>query len=869
MKKALKYCILHAFSMLMTVLSSAQGLPSAPRDPSVKNGILPNGMAYYLVTNPTTDNIADFALVQRTGFKDLGEQAGSVAREGLTSLPRLKESPQAFLASHGVAPSKDGFVRVSENATLYHFDNVILTEQAIDSVLLVLMDIVDRGTMQSDSLWQWYAPEDHAVIVSGDIDATSLATKLQMLSYMTPARPSCEREDLAWQDSEEPVFDLTTENAARIATVSAAWTSPRIPKEYMNTVQPLVYSMFVNELGLLAEERLAQRFQKENIPVADISYQHVSSLRTFGAENFVVSVSVSPEHLSKAVDVLASTMSALDRGTASLYEFDMVKRRYFSDLKGRAELLMRSNTNYVEYCASSFLYNAPLASSREIYPFLKYRSLKVDTELTHFNNFASALLDGKKNLAVSCSVMDGSDFTKDQLQEIFQSSWGSESVVFECTQQLDTLLLPPAAEPIKLKKTQKDPMSGGVVWTFENGFRVVYKRQETGRRMHFALALNGGYGNIRGLSHGEGAYVSDYLKLSNVASAPSKDFYLELEKNDLTLNTTVNLSNTIIEGSAPEAKLDMMMQTLLAVVNEREFDKEAFEYYKSCTEVEHELLKGTVRDRIVAIDSLMCPGYEYSPLKTPGKLTKDFPKKVEAFWQMQAGKTNDGVLVLVGNIEETKLRKVLQNYVYDFETTDQTYPRLNVTYQPVSGSTAYTFKGDKNSVDVTLSSRISLTADNYFASNIAASVLKQLISKAIDGTGMYLRLAHECRIYPQERFNVMISLEEAAPQGFATDVHLTGAAEALSILRDVLEDLPNLEINDADLLKHKNVLKGHMAIKVTDPEYWIHALAMRYLDGKDLTTSYESKIDAVSAAKVKSILASLANTSRVEYIIEK
>ena len=105
MKKALKYCILHAFSMLMTVLSSAQGLPSAPRDPSVKNGILPNGMAYYLVTNPTTDNIADFALVQRTGFKDLGEQAGSVAREGLTSLPRLKESPQSFLASHGVAPS--------------------------------------------------------------------------------------------------------------------------------------------------------------------------------------------------------------------------------------------------------------------------------------------------------------------------------------------------------------------------------------------------------------------------------------------------------------------------------------------------------------------------------------------------------------------------------------------------------------------------------------------------------------------------------------------------------------------------------------------------------------------------------------------
>ena len=41
------------------------------------------------------------------------------------------------------------------------------------------------------------------------------------------------------------------------------------------------------------------------------------------------------------------------------------------------------------------------------------------------------------------------------------------------------------------------------------------------------------------------------------------------------------------------------------------------------------------------------------------------------------------------------------------------------------------------------------------------------------------------------------------------------------------------------------------------------------LDGKDFTTSYESKIDAVTPAKVKAVLAPLSNTSRVEYIIER
>ena len=133
MKKALKYMISLALGLLVTIVSTAQNLPALPRDKSVLSGTLPNGMSYYLVTNPTTNKIADFALVQRTGFHDLDSLAGVTAREGLASLPRFKVSPQSFLASHGVAPGKDGFVKVSENATLYHFDNVILTEESVDS----------------------------------------------------------------------------------------------------------------------------------------------------------------------------------------------------------------------------------------------------------------------------------------------------------------------------------------------------------------------------------------------------------------------------------------------------------------------------------------------------------------------------------------------------------------------------------------------------------------------------------------------------------------------------------------------------------------------------------------------------------------
>ena len=115
----------------------------------------------------------------------------------------------------------------------------------------------------------------------------------------------------------------------------------------------------------------------------------------------------------------------------------------------------------------------------------------------------------------------------------------------------------------------------------------------------------------------------------------------------------------------------------------------------------------------------------------------------------------------------------------------------------------------------------------------------------------------------------MVTLGEASADGFATGTELAGFDVALDRLRGVLDGLASLNITDDTLSKYKTTLKGHLALQMKTPEYWMHALSMRYLDGKDLTSGYEAKIDAVTAEKVKMILASLTEASKVEYIIRK
>ena len=55
---------------------------------------------------------------------------------------------------------------------------------------------------------------------------------------------------------------------------------------------------------------------------------------------------------------------------------------------------------------------------------------------------------------------------------------------------------------------------------------------------------------------------------------------------------------------------------------------------------------------------------------------------------------------------------------------------------------------------------------------------------------------------------------------------------------------------------------------MNDPQYWTDAIAKRYLDGKDFTTSYTAAIDAVNADGLMRMFSDLNTGSKVEYVVQ-
>ena len=867
--------LLITIGLVVALPVSSQTIQILPVDPAVKSGTLPNGMAYYVAANPSLKGMADFAVVQKTGAQTIPgagrDRIVSMSQKALSAQYRLTApSVQDYFLSIGAVPGVNGFAEVTDNATVFRFENILLSQSStvLDSTLLVLMGMAEKSANADDTLARgWYAPADQALIVAGDVDPKQIVEKIRMLSYMLPASGSFPRGEYVWTEQDTMCVRRMEGVPCGLSTVSAVWRLQRTPREFMNTVQPTIYEKYMMELGIVAKDRIRKRLKSSGIPYADISYDYVNGVESLGDESFRISLSVDSRHLESGLSVMASVLSDLDASGAGVSEVRRARQVFEEGLihvLGGAE----SNSGYVDRCVCAFMYNSPLTSKKDMLAFHHSRRLEDDLELQLFNSIVTASIDGTRNLTVE--YVTGRDDVSDELiRELFRSSWtsGNTGCVGEDVKQEPSLYGP--GEPVKVKSQRKDPLSGGTVWTLSNGFKVVVKKMPSGGRVFYSLSLNGGLASISDLCIGEGAYVSDALMFSTIGGVSAEDFFEVVRKGDMAMKLKVGFSSFALKGHAPEDGLERMVRMLLTVMNDRKTDRDELDYYMKCRKLHEGFIKGSLAERIESIDAIMCPDYRYSSVRHASGVSDGFADKVDRFMTAQAGKMNDGMLILVGDVDERQLKTVLQMYGGGFKTIDRTFSRPVVNYQPIAGTVRRELDGKANSVDIVLSVPMALTSENHYVAAIASMALRKELAMAVSCTGISMRLKHDFRKDPHERLNMMISLDEASVEGFVPGTAHEEPLEALRMVRGVLSDPQSLDISATELSSYKALLIKHMAERKKDPEYWRQALATRYLEGKDFTTGCDAKINAVTVEKVKTMLSSLVGGSGVEYIISK
>ena len=852
--KRSRYILLSMISVISSFTFSvgAQSLPSLPKASEVSTGTLPNGISFYIVTNREAKGSADFALVQKRAVSE------DVAKSALSELPHFQGGrPYQYLAKLGVGYKNYGYFRSAGGSVTYHFENVPVNRQEIrDTTLLLLFDISET------------CPYEQAVIISGDIDQKVIQERMNVFSMMvTPREKVPDTPQAEWKPSEILQISFAQSSSEDEGVLTVSFSAPRAPREAMGTVQTLVSDLFAGELGIILSDRVRQMFMNQGIPVAGTEWRYRSSADSPYQEQYRLSVTVPAGKLPEATNVLGSVLSSLDSAGVSSPEFRDAKGKVLADM-GREPM---SNADWVDKCSSAFLYGSDLASLPSKKEYLLSRGIDPARELALFNDFVSALIDDRRAVSIRYEA-PWDNISRDEAAAAFAEGWKSAGDRIFVANPSDTLgLSSPKKVKAKLKRAVPEPVSGGELWTFSNGMKVIFKNSSSRKgSFSYGFMLNGGYTSVPGLTMGEGGFVGDMLGLCNVAGLSAGGFSDMLAANDISLHTSVGLTDLRITGSAPSSKLPLLLRSLISLANERTPDRQSYEYYR-----DSELLRLSVDRRRqsgidVVIDSLMCPDYIYTGSKKISGLSDDLPDRAAEYFSKQFSKCDDGVIVLIGDLDPYVLKKVLPKYLGSFQTGGIPSTRPQIQYTLRSGWTTYTVEAEESSVgdgdpcvNVSESVMIPFTLERYMASKVASKELEKMLAAALSETGTYAEVSSDFELFPAEKLSVHITCRPADERGLPEDVFAEDPLKVLGAVRSALADVSSVQ----DVSSSKAALLAEYESQLAAPSSLVDIVMMRYSVGKDMVSGYKDKINSVSPESVRELLTALEGGGKVEFVI--
>ncbi len=860
-----------ALLTLFPIIMPAADLPALKPAQNIREGYLDNGVKYYIVKNSGPKGLLDMALVQKTGTGyESGRSKGAAivqARGALAELPHFsRRTPQEFFASNSIRPAKDGYVEVLPDATIFRFSDIPVSADtdAADSTMLLMFDIIGRG-FKADGLD--YSPQNQALIVSGDIDPDKMVNKMNMLSMLVtrrnPVRTS--RKPYSWLGTKDIKVSQSPAREDGLRSFTIRYRLPRTPEENMATVLPLVSWRYASELEILLRRRLGKALCGAGLPHAGIDICYRSSEDGCSDESFSISVSCRPAETGEALKTVAATLASIDRAGITPEEYKGITRELATRLRNEVRKAGSENGSYLQMCISAYLYGASLAAPKDRMDFFLSRNLDDATGARLFNGFVTAILDMSQNMDVAT---DSDYLDENNVWRIFYDAWGEPKPLEPMPGYADTVSLRKNAPKVKIKTAAADPVTGGQLYTFSNGQRVIYKNTGDDGLLHFSWRIKGGYSQIPGLRRGEGACISDIAALARISGMGGQDFMNMLNSNGIDMRLDVSLSDIRISGSAPEQKMPLVMKALLSITGDREADPKAFDFYKECGKLEAISEKGKTEGRLAVLDNIMTPDNDYSAYRTEGKLSDDLQKKVERFLAAQFAKMNDGVLVIAGKADEAALRKTLSRFMGGFNSERIVANRFRgrTTYSTgrISSNAGRTASP---SYDIALSTRLDYNPENKIAAGIAMKAIADAAASAASNYGWYTRTVADFSMFPEERIRLSILISPASRNGLPADMVQTCDATAIAAaVRRAIARTAKGGIDQQRLEEGRKMAAN--LFDATSPEGVINLAELRYSYGKDMASRYTDKAKAVSAETVSQVMRALAGGSMAESSVQ-
>lgn len=802
-------------------------------------------MEWYVAENPLFSGEGEIALLQR------------VCQTESDSLPEALDA--GFVGGLGIAPGPGGYLENGRGFRLFRFKEVP-TGEALDSLL---------GRLHKAA--SIYDPSLQAIIFAGDISKSTASSKLQVFADI-PGRvkdtSACGK--MAVSVSEDADCDVRCRVSEvdipgrRTVTVRVEAVSPGLPRKIMGTVVSSVSTRMDDIVALAVEKTLMQAFEDESVPVSSVKAGADKSHPEGESDRYCIEVVTVPEYAGEAVSVIGRLLGMLGRDGLPLHGFewmsDIVMNRYAME-----SLAPSSNTSLVDRCSMASLRGSDLSSTRARLEYFNSRDIADSVRLRNFNRFARSLFGDDDNMTVAIAGATAS-LDADSLLASFRSSLGCGPDLGLCrVNPSDTLsFVTPSRKKMKAKE-KPEPVLGGTIWTFRNGTRVLYKRLPRSGRISYSYVFRTGAASVPGLKDGEAPYLEDMFRICSFGSLPGPAFFNLLESNGITMRCRVSLSDVRIEGSAPAGRIHLLMKALAAATSPTAPSGKAVDWWLSCRQAEE---TDSLSLALKNAQGRLHPGCPWSLERIPDKLDGSLAAKAMTLFNSSFSRSDDAMLVILGEQPEPQVLKYLKSYMGFFSTGGNRLPAANFNVKTLSGEAFTSGQGPEGSAVLSLSCPHILNIDNFAEVAVAREILKRRIAAATAGSGYCPEVRMEFSKFPSESVNLSVILRRSAIEGLPGVDGRLGQTEVARLVDDVLDNLASEGVGAEELAGVRGALSTEAVAARKDSRHLLEMAAARLVWMKDLVSRYPEAVKAVTKQSVDDLFGMLDNCGRVVYISE-
>lgn len=620
--------------------ASLEGM-TLPTDTTIRKGVLPNGMTYYLKATDVVKDAASYYIIQNVGSileeenqRGLAHFLEHMAFNGTKNFEG--QELMNTLQKHGVVFGAHINAYTSFDETVYNLDNIPLKKGLVDTCLLILHDWsnyillkeeeidAERGVIKEewrarqngqmrimektfptvfnnskyaerlpiglmsvvegfeyqtlkDFYHAWYRTDLQAIAIVGDFNVDEMEKRVKDLFSKIPAVEN-PKERYIVNIPENKELQYVMATDPEISTASAEFNI-RLPQDKRNKTSALsLKKALLDNLAIgIVGERLSDKAKEPETPFLRAGL----GVQQLSKTQDVLSLSVNPK-LGKQKEAFEQAFSELYRAV-KFGVTDAEVARTIKNINTAYENQIRakddvSHKQIINVIKANYLSEEPMVGIEDEYEIVK-KILAGDLKSELSESLKK--LFTKENRSVRVIGVEGQDnLTEEQVRSIISKVEGSKELkAYDDSKVAGAGLM--AGVDVKKGSIEKEEQTeeiGATTYTLSNGVRVHYKFADKDKNSVGLRALS--YGGRSLLENDELAsadLLADFVQMSGLSKYSATELTKVLAGVSASASPQLAEEREIISGGASTKDVETMLQMVYLYFVHPNFDKQVYE----------------------------------------------------------------------------------------------------------------------------------------------------------------------------------------------------------------------------------------------------------------------------------------------------